>query len=248
MGARRRATSRARAGSTLVLAALLGGLALLGVYLISRIEVPPLAGGRIPAVAYDAYLAASAATPTVAAGCSVDWTVLAGIAQVESHHGRIDPDHHLAANGDVVPPIRGAPLDGTRGTEPVPDTDAGELDGDSTWDRAMGPLQFIPTTWRELGRDGNADGAADPDNLYDAALTAAAHLCVRTPGNYADSGELRVALVGYNASGRYADEVLGWVERYRTDPLAEVIESPEPAPSGSGEPGPSASVEPDPSG
>jgi len=218
----------------LVLAAAAIGAGLLGAFLLGRLTVtaPQLAEGRIPPVAYEAYLAASAAAPTVAATCAVDWTVLAGIAQVESHHGRIDPDHDLAANGDVLPPIRGAALDGTRGTEPVPDTDGGELDGDVQWDRAMGPLQFIPTTWRELGRDGNGDGVADPDNLYDAGLTAVAHLCVRTPGDYGDRAQLRAALVGYNASGRYAEEVLGWVERYRTEPLADVLESPEPDESG----------------
>ena len=79
----------------------------------------------------------------------------------------------------------------------------------------MGPLQFIPDTWRELGRDGNGDGVADPDNLYDAALTAAAHLCLREPGTYTDRAALRAALVRYNASGAYADAVLEWVDRYR---------------------------------
>ena len=212
--------------STLIIAAVLGGLAILGVYLLGRLNVPTLTEGRMPAVAYEAYAAASAAAPAVAAGCQVDWTVLAGIAQVESRHGQMDPDHRVAPNGDVVPDIRGAALDGTGGTEPMPDSDGGELDGDVTWDRAMGPLQFIPTTWREMGRDGNGDGVADPDNLYDAALTAAAHLCLRDPGDYSDRGQLRQALVGYNASGRYAEQVLAWVEAYRAEPLEDVIETP----------------------
>jgi membrane-bound lytic murein transglycosylase B len=217
---RSRGGRRNSLGSALIVAAVLGGLAVLGVYLLGRVNVPTLTEGRMPVVAYEAYVAA----PTVAAGCAVDWTVLAGIAQVESHHGQIDPDHHLAPNGDVVPNIRGAALDGTGGTEPMPDSDAGELDGDATWDRAMGPLQFIPTTWREMGRDGNADGVADPDNLYDAALTAAAHLCLRDPGDYSDRAQLREALVGYNASGRYAEQVLAWVEAYRSEPLEDVVE------------------------
>ena len=90
----------------------------------------------------------------------------------------------------------------------------------------MGPLQFIPTTWRELGRDGNDDGSTDPDNLYDSALTAVAHLCLREPGNYADRAELRRALIAYNASGRYADDVMGWIERYRAATLDEILEPP----------------------
>lgn len=196
----------------------------LGFYLLSRLNVPSLTEGRIPVIAHDAYVAASAAAPAIAAGCQVDWTVLAAIGQVESHHGQIDPSYRLSPNGDVVPDIRGATLDGSGGTEAMPDSDGGELDGDPTWDRAMGPLQFIPTTWRELGRDGNGDGVADPDNLYDAALAAAAHLCLRDPGDYSDRAQLRAALVGYNPSGRYAEQVLAWVEAYRSKPLEDVLE------------------------
>ena len=228
MARRRRTRAGSSIGSTLLLVLVLGGLGVLGLYAVGRLGLPPVVEGRIPTVAYEAYLAASASAPTVAPGCSVDWTVLAGISQVEARHGRMDEDHDLAANGDVLPEIRGAALDGTDGTEPVPDTDGGEFDGDATWDRAMGPLQFIPTTWAELGRDGNGDGEADPDNLFDAALTAVAHLCLRTPGDYGDRATLREALVGYNASGRYAENVLAWVERYRTEPLSEIVESPEP--------------------
>jgi membrane-bound lytic murein transglycosylase B len=185
----------------------------------------PLLTGRIPAVAFDAYRAASSAAPTITSSCAVDWSIVAAIAQVESRHGRID-DRALTASGDVVPPIRGRALDGSGGTQTIPDTDGGQLDGDVTWDRAMGPLQFIPTTWRELGRDGNADGVSDPDNLYDASLTAVAHLCIREPGDYSQRAELRRALIGYNASGRYADDVLDWVERYRTTPIEEIVEDP----------------------
>lgn len=229
MASRRRTRSASSFGSTLLLVVVLGGLGLLGLYAVGRTEPPLVVEGRIPTVAYEAYLSASAAAPTVAPGCSVDWTVLAGIGQMESAHGRVH-DGDLAPNGDIRPPIRGAALDGTGGTRRVPDTDDGELDGDTRWDRAMGPLQFIPSSWRTLGRDGNGDGVADPDNLYDAALAAAAHLCVLAPGDYADRSDLRDALIVYNESGRYADEVLEWIERYGTEPLSEIVESPEPDP------------------
>ena len=222
----RRASAGRRIGSTLVAAALLVGVGAFAAYALGQAELAPLFGGRIPVVAYDAYRSASQAAPSIAESCQVHWAVVAGIAQVESRHGQIDPDHRLAADGEVEPPIRGRALDGTRGTQTIADTDDGELDGDATWDRAMGPLQFIPTTWRELGRDGNGDGTADPDNLFDASLTAVAHLCLREPGDYEDRGELRRALIAYNASGRYADDVLGWIDHYRSGAIDEILESP----------------------
>lgn len=218
-----RSTSARRVGPTVLAAVVLIGIGAVAAYAFGRADLPMLAG-RIPRTAFDAYTAASEAASGVTEACVVDWTILAGIAQVESRHGQIDDDRELAPNGDVVPPIRGRALDGTAGTQTIRDTDGGELDGDSTWDRAMGPLQFIPTTWSELGRDGNGDGEADPDNLFDASLTAVAHLCLREPGDYTQRHELRRALVAYNASGRYADEVLGWVERYRRTPLDELVE------------------------
>jgi membrane-bound lytic murein transglycosylase B len=226
MAPARRASARRRIASTLLAAGLLVGAGAVAAYALGRADLAPLLGGRIPLVAYDAYRSASDGAPGITESCRVPWQVVAGIAQVESRHGRIDPDHQLAADGDVEPPIRGRPLDGRRGTQTIADTDDGELDGDQTWDRAMGPLQFIPTTWRELGRDGNADGAADPDNLYDASLTAVAHLCLREPGDYADRGELRRALIAYNASGRYADDVLRWIDRYQSEPVDAILERP----------------------
>ncbi len=227
MGSRPRPSPARRIGSTVLAAALLIGVGAVAAWALGRAELPLLTG-RIPATAYDAYLAASRAASGVTDACEVHWTIVAGIAQVESRHGRIDGAHELAPDGDVTPPIRGRALDGTGGTQTIQDTDDGALDGDPTWDRAMGPLQFIPTTWSELGRDGNGDGEADPDNLFDASLTAVAHLCLREPGDYTQRHELRRALVAYNASGRYAEDVLDWVERYRTTPLDEVVEGVDP--------------------
>ncbi|MGH2445381.1 MAG: lytic transglycosylase domain-containing protein [Candidatus Limnocylindria bacterium] len=219
----RRSPAR-RIGSTLLAGVLLVGLGAVAAWALGRADLGPIFVGRVPAVAYDAYRSASAAASSVTEACAVEWTILAGIGHMESRHGRIDADHAIAADGDVVPPIRGRPLDGSGGTQTIPDTDGGALDGDADWDRAMGPLQFIPTTWSELGRDGNGDGVADPDNLYDAALTTVAHLCLREPGDYADRGQLRRALIAYNASGRYADAVLERIEHYRSTPLEDLIE------------------------
>jgi hypothetical protein len=96
----------------------------------------------------------------------------------------------------------------------IPDSDGGRWDGDTTWDRAVGPMQFIPTTWRTLGRDGNGDGVADPDNLFDAAVSAAGYLCLSGGGSLADPARLRQAVYSYNHSWAYVDTVLGWARLY----------------------------------
>ena len=160
-------------------------------------------------VVLDAYLRAEA-TPD-ATGCALRWTILAAVGKVESGNagGRVVSDA-----GDVTPHIVGIPLDGTRGTAAIADTDGGTLDGDTAWDRAVGPMQFIPSSWSSFGRDGNGDGRLDPQNIYDAAAAAAAHLCLASPGDFAVEEDLAGALHRYNNSDAYVAAVLGWVAHY----------------------------------
>ena len=129
---------------------LAAALAVVAVVTACSAGIPDLLGRRIPGVALDAYQHAAAAAPEISAGCAVDWQVVAGLARVESNHGRTDGPRTIAANGDVRPAIRGLALDGSSGRQRIPDTDAGVRDGDAEWDRAMGPLQFLPTTWEEI--------------------------------------------------------------------------------------------------
>ncbi|MGG7381593.1 lytic transglycosylase domain-containing protein, partial [Escherichia coli] len=91
--------------------------------------------------------------------------------------------------GTVSPRITGPPLDGN-GVASIPDSDGGRWDGDTTWDRAVGPMQFLPGTWRTLGRDGNGDRVADPNNLFDAAVSAAGYLCLSGGGDLTDQARL----------------------------------------------------------
>ena len=91
----------------------------------------------------------------------------AGISRVEGHHGTYGGAQPLA-DGDLTRPIIGIALTGASGTAVVGDSDGGALDGDPVHDRAVGPMQFIPQTWRRFQQDGDGDGDTDPQNLYDA--------------------------------------------------------------------------------
>lgn len=158
----------------------------------------------IPAQLFSTYTAAAETCP------GMPWTVLAAIAKVETNHGR-HGGAQLAPNGDVRPPIIGVPLTGAGGTAAIADTDNGILDGDTAWDRAVGPLQFIPATWARYGQDANGDGKADPQNFFDAVQAAAGYLCANGGGV---EGTLRAAVLAYNHADSYADEVLATARRY----------------------------------
>lgn len=146
--------------------------------------------------------------------CAVGWNTLAGIGWVESRHGGIG-ESSLDDDGVARPPIIGIPLDGTRGTAEVPDTDGGVLDGDARWDRAVGPMQFIPETWARWGVDGSGDGEADVHQIDDAALSAAVYLC-SVGGSLTDDAAWIAAVRTYNNSVEYQHEVAGVATRYAT--------------------------------
>ena len=83
-------------------------------------------------------------------GCHLDWSLLAGIGRVESNHGRYGGSQ-VYADGSTSPHIVGLALNGAGNVASISDTDGGRLDGDTTWDRAVGPMQFIPSTWAVVG-------------------------------------------------------------------------------------------------
>ena len=143
---------------------------------------------------------------------TLPWSVLAAIGKIESNHGRFGGGR-LQSDGRVSPPIIGIPLDGTNGTAEIRDTDDGIFDGDVIYDRAVGPMQFIPSTWATSGVDASGDGIADPHNAIDAIHAAAGYLCAVGAD---DPSNIRGAIWSYNHSWDYVDEVLTWATRYVT--------------------------------
>jgi hypothetical protein len=194
-----------------VVAALLGPL-LFVVGLTALAAGQPAFGGEpsqealadIPAELLALYHAAAQGCP------GLSWAVVAAIGKVETDHGRFG-DAQLLSDGRVEPWIIGIALDGTRGTRAIRDTDGGRWDRDTVWDRAVGPMQFIPSTWRAYGVDATGSGTADPHNLFDAVHTAVAYLCANGAG---DPATLRQAILAYNRADWYADEVLAIAQRY----------------------------------
>lgn len=166
-------------------------------------------GPGFPLVALDAYWRASGNAP-----CHVSWWLLAGVGWAESGHGTAHGSR-LTDTGDTTTDILGIALDGSRNTAAIRDTDGGRLDGDGVWDRAVGPMQFIPGTWGRWAADGNDDGTSDPHNLYDASAAAASYLCdVR--GDVNTEMDARVALLAYNRSSPYGLLVVDRGRRYQT--------------------------------
>mgnify|MGYP002629126227 FL=1 len=167
---------------------------------------------RIPVTALEAYAFAARVAEVENPDCHLAWTTLAGIGQVESHHGTYRGST-IAANGDVSPPIRGVLLDGTDGNLEILDHDSVSHDGEEPYVRAMGPMQFIPETWALYGVDANNDGVVSADNIDDAALSAAGYLCWRGKDLSTPRGWME-ALRAYNHSDQYARNVRDWATAY----------------------------------
>ena len=129
-------------------------------------------GMRIPAMALAAYRKAEQTMAVADPGCGISWNLLAGIGRIESSHangGATD------TSGTALRPIYGPVLDGSLpGNEVIVQGNTG---GRPVYARAMGPMQFLPGTWSRFASDGDGDGKADPQNVFDAALGTARYLC-----------------------------------------------------------------------
>ncbi|MYR06133.1 murein transglycosylase [Gordonia sp. SID5947] len=167
----------------------------------------------IPGVVLQAYKLAANRVASDTPQCRLPWFLLAGIGRIESNHasnGSVDQ------YGTTINPIAGPVLNGTlAGNAVIRDTDGGRIDGDSSHDRAMGPMQFIPGTWASWGTDANGDGKADPNNVFDATYSAGRYLCSGVSDIMADKNKV-AAVMRYNHSMEYAANVLSWAAAYAT--------------------------------
>ena len=174
----------------------------------------PAAAGLSPVLAA-AYQQAATRTPQLVPGCAgMRWQILAGLAQVESDQAA---GHAVAADGQITPPIIGPRLDGGGAggnTSAVSDTDHGRWDGDTQFDHAVGPFQFLPSTWAADGRKGRGTAAApDPNNAFDAALSAAVYVCSKGR-DLTQPAQLHNALYAYNHSEAYVTQVESAIARF----------------------------------
>ncbi|WP_405402739.1 lytic murein transglycosylase [Streptomyces sp. NBC_01104] len=175
----------------------------------TNLPVTGSAESGIPASVLAAYKKAQQTIAGTDAACRLPWQLLAAIGKVESGQargGRVD------AQGTTFSPILGPALNG-QGFALIKDTDNGVYDGDSTHDRAVGPMQFIPSTWETWGQDGNADGRRDPNNIYDAALAAGRYLCAGSR-DLSLAADLDRAVLSYNHSDEYLRTVRTWFDYY----------------------------------
>ena len=167
----------------------------------------------IPGVVLQAYKLAANRVAAESPQCRLPWFLLAGIGRIESNHasnGSVDQ------YGTTINPIAGPVLDGSlAGNAVIRDTDGGRIDGDATHDRAMGPMQFIPSTWASWGSDANGDGKSDPNNVFDATYSAGRYLCAGVSDIMAEKNKVS-AVLRYNHSMEYVANVLSWAGAYAT--------------------------------
>jgi membrane-bound lytic murein transglycosylase B len=168
----------------------------------------------IPLTALQAYGYAELVLAQTTPGCQLSWTTLAGIGKVESNHGSSN-GAALYPDGQALPAIVGPALDGKDGRGTITDSDDGLLDNDKQWDHAVGPMQFIPSTWRTQAIDADNDAIRNPNDIDDAALAAANLLCsngrdLATPIGWRD------AIAAYNMPQSYREKVYHAANDYGT--------------------------------
>lgn len=167
----------------------------------------------IPAPALRAYADAELVLRAEQPPCRLGWNTLAGIGWIESQHGTLG-GRVLQADGRPSSPIVGPALNGGSGFAAIHSTPGSSAwHGDTVWEHAVGPLQFLPSTWDRWGADGDGDGVADPRDLDDAALAAGRYLCADGHDLTTDAG-WNAAVHSYNHDAGYVANVAAAANTY----------------------------------
>ena len=166
----------------------------------------------IPAPALSAYQRGAQIINAADKSCNIPWELIAAIGRVESDHGRYN-GNTLTESGVSKPGIFGIALNGKNGTQAIQDTDGGQLDQDKVFDRAVGPMQFIPSTWQVVKVDADGDDKRNPQDMDDAALATAVYLC-SGKDNLSNRKGQEAAVYRYNHSQDYVNLVLRIMEAY----------------------------------
>jgi hypothetical protein len=180
-------------------------------------------GDGIPTVALNAYIHAANLLGISDPTCLITWEDLAGIGRVESDNGQTyGSGARVTENGTLSPPILGPVLDGEDGMPAIATTDHGVLEYNPVWARAVGPMQFLPSTWYAYAQSGSGDAVPNPENFYDAALTAGVYLC-KNGGDMATPQGLTNAIYAYNHSSYYVSVVEQWIGYYTQEGASALL-------------------------
>ena len=176
----------------------------------------------IPTPALAAYQRATAVINLADSRCHLDWELVAALGKVLTDHGR-QHGSQLDDEGVARPAVLGQRLTGRHGTPRVRDTDAGLYDRDAELDRAVGPMLLLPAVWSVVNVDADADGRRNPQDIDDAALSAAVFLCAG-PGDFRNVSHLRSVIRRYHPGTGYAKSVLAIRAAYRAaQPVATTV-------------------------
>lgn len=160
--------------------------------------IKPLAP-TLPGAAYSAYLRASSAVRDSDPDCDVPAALLVGIGRIMGNHGR------SASSTLSIAGVSSSPMRGLIGGD-VPDQDGGAIDGISTADLRVGPLQILPSQWSEF--DPQQEIASSPNWLYSSAIVASRVLCSSGNDLSKDDG-IRRALNLFTANPSLSQAILG---------------------------------------
>jgi membrane-bound lytic murein transglycosylase B len=154
--------------------------------------------------------------------CHLGWPALAAVGRAVSGHAR---GGQVDDRGRTVARLLGPKLSGSVGRRQLPDSDRGRWDGDADRDRAVGPMQIVPSVWRRYSATENAD----PDSVGDAAVTAGRYLCAGDV-DLSRPTALRAAIARYSASESFVSSVLAAERDYRIATGSDPLAPPEPRP------------------